>query len=505
MHWPDPLTPIDETLSALTDLVREGKVRYLGHSNFSGWLTAEAEWTSRTRGYERFISAQNEYSWLKRDIETDLVPALEHYRVGLLPFFPLASGLLTGKYHRGEAPAAGTRLAAWGSARLTDAQLRRDRGARARSPRPRGITLLDVAIGGLAAKPAVASVIAGATSAEQVAANVQGRRMATHRGRPDRTRPDHRWMTLRIFTEPQQGSSYQQLLEVARTAEECGYGAFMRSDHYLRMGSASGRPSTTDAWITLAGLARDTSVIRLGTLVTPVTFRPIGTLPVIAAQVDQMSAGRLELGLGAGWYADEHTAFGLPFPGIQDRYDLLEDQLAVLAGVWSAAPGAEFEFAGRTAAVHIDADTVRPAQQPGPPIILGGQAKARSARLAATYAAEYNSGFRPIDLLRTVHGNVRAACEQAGRDPSTMVYSSSRVLCCGETDAEIARRAAAIGRDLDDLRENGLTGRPAELIDKIHQLAAAGVERFYLQVLDLTDLDHLRLVAEAVMPHVPGR
>jgi alkanesulfonate monooxygenase SsuD/methylene tetrahydromethanopterin reductase-like flavin-dependent oxidoreductase (luciferase family) len=312
-------------------------------------------------------------------------------------------------------------------------------------------------------------------------------------------------VTLRIFTEPQQGSSYAQLRAVARTAEECGYGAFFRSDHYLRMGSASGYPSTTDAWITLAGLACDTSTIRLGTLVTPVTFRPVGTFPVIAAQVDHMSDGRLEIGLGSGWYEEEHTAFGLPFPTLGDRYDLLSDQLELLTGIWSAESGSTFGYTGRTVEVHLDPDAIRPYQHPGPPLVLGGQGKARSARLAAAHAAEYNSGFRPIEMLRVVHDNIRAACETAGRDPSTMVYSSSRALCCGETEAEIARRANAIGRDVDDLRENGLTGTPAELIDKIHQLADAGVDRIYLQVLDLTDLDHLRLVAEEVMPHVPGR
>ncbi|MCW2621619.1 MAG: aldo/keto reductase [Frankiales bacterium] len=171
LHFPDPLTPIEETLSALTDLVREGKIRYLGSSNLSGWQTAEAEWQSRTLGYERFISAQNEYSWLKRGIEADLVPALQTYDVGLLPFFPLASGLLTGKYRRGEAPPAGSRIAAWKQeASLTDAAF--DVIDKLESfATERGVSLLDVAIGGLAAKPAVASVIAGATSPEQVAAN----------------------------------------------------------------------------------------------------------------------------------------------------------------------------------------------------------------------------------------------------------------------------------------------------------------------------------------------
>jgi aryl-alcohol dehydrogenase-like predicted oxidoreductase len=173
LHFPDYATPIEETLSALTDLVHEGKVRYLGHSNFPGWLAAEAEWVSRTPGLQRFVSAQNEYNWLDRRVETGLVPALEKYGVGLLPYFPLASGLLTGKYRRGEPAPESSRLAAWGQqARLNDANFDKLDAIEAFAT-GRGLNLLDVAIGGLAAKPAVASVIAGATSPEQVAANVK--------------------------------------------------------------------------------------------------------------------------------------------------------------------------------------------------------------------------------------------------------------------------------------------------------------------------------------------
>jgi F420-dependent oxidoreductase-like protein len=311
-------------------------------------------------------------------------------------------------------------------------------------------------------------------------------------------------MTLRIFTEPQQGASYEQLTAMAQAAERFGFGAFFRSDHYLKMGSASGLPATSDAWVTLAGLARDTSTIRLGTLVTPVTFRPIGTFAVTAAQIDHMSNGRVEIGLGAGWYEAEHSAYGLPFPTLADRYDLFEDQLAILAGLWSAAPGATFDFTGRAVNVSIEADTVRPVQQPGPPIVVGGQGKPRLARLAAAYASDYNSGFSSPEKTRANHDSVRAACEAAGRDPGTMAYSSAQVVCCGTTEAEIARRAAAIGRDVDDLRANALTGTPAEIVDRIGQYAEAGVDRFYLQALDVTDLDHLQLIAEAVMPHAPG-
>jgi F420-dependent oxidoreductase-like protein len=312
-------------------------------------------------------------------------------------------------------------------------------------------------------------------------------------------------MALRIFTEPQQGASYDQLLSIARTAEECGFGAFFRSDHILKMGSVSGLPGVTDAWTTLAGLARDTTSIRLGTLVTPVTFRGIGPFAVIAAQVDHMSGGRVDIGLGAGWFDAEHAAFGLPFPPTATRYDLLEDQLAILHGAWTAPAGATFKLRGKTTSVSISADTIRPLQQPHPPIVLGGMGGPKSGRLAATYAAEYNVPFTPVDTTRDVHEKVRKACEDAGRDPASMVYSAAQVVCCGENDADIARRAEAIGREVEELKKNGLAGTPAEVVDRLEEFAAAGVERFYLQVLDIDDLDHLRLIAEHVMPHVSSR
>jgi len=312
-------------------------------------------------------------------------------------------------------------------------------------------------------------------------------------------------MALRIFTEPQQGASYEQLLLVARTAEECGFDAFFRSDHYLKMGTATGRPGYTDAWITLAGLARETSTIRLGTLVTPVTFRAIGSFIILATQVDQMSGGRVEVGLGAGWFGDEHEAYGLPFPPLPARYDLLEDQLAILHGAWTAAPGAMFEHTGRTCTVSLDADLLQPAQRPHPPIIMGGIAGPRATRLAVAYADEYNTSFKPIARTRGILESVRRGCEGAGRDPSTMVFSAGLVLCCGRSGADIARRAAAIGRDVAELRENGLAGTPEEVLDKLGHYSESGVERFYLQVFDLSDLDHLRLVAEEVLPHAPGR
>jgi F420-dependent oxidoreductase-like protein len=310
---------------------------------------------------------------------------------------------------------------------------------------------------------------------------------------------------LRVFTEPQQGASYEQLLAVARTAEAAGYGAFFRSDHYLKMGSVSGLPGVTDAWTTLAGLARDTSTIRLGTLVTPVTFRHPGSFAVIAAQVDQMSGGRVDVGLGAGWFGAEHEAFGLPFPDLAERYTLLEDQLAILAGAWSASSGSTFGYTGSAVSTQIAVDTVRPAQSPHPPIVLGGRGGPKSARLAATYAAEYNTAFVPVETMKATHDKVRAACDTAGRDPGSLVYSVGLILCCGESESEVERRAEVIGREVEELREHGLTGSPAEVLSKLERYADAGAERFYLQVLDLSDLDHLRLVAERVMPYAPGR
>lgn len=309
-------------------------------------------------------------------------------------------------------------------------------------------------------------------------------------------------MSLRIFTEPQQGASYEQLLAVAKTAEECGFDGFFRSDHYLKMGSATGLPAYTDAWTTLAALARDTTSVRLGTLVSPVTFRAVGSFPVIVTQVDHMSQGRAEVGLGAGWYEEEHRAYGLAFPPLRERYDLLEDQLSVLHGVWSTPPGEIFEHTGLTCAVRVEAAPLRPYQRPHPPIILGGRAGPRSARLAARFADEFNISFVPLETMKQAHASVRRSCEEIGRDPAKLVWSVGQVLCCGRTEAELERRASAIGRELPELRQNGFAGSPSEVLDKLASFKAAGADRFYLQVLDLSDLDHLRLVGEEVVPHL---
>lgn len=306
-------------------------------------------------------------------------------------------------------------------------------------------------------------------------------------------------MRLRIFTEPQQGASYDDLLAVASVAEEVGFDAFFRSDHYLAMGG-DGLPGPSDAWITLAGLARDTSTIRLGTLVTSATFRHPGPLAISVAGVDQMSGGRVELGLGAGWFDSEHRAYGIPFVDTPERFDRLEEQLEIVTGLWGDTSGS-FSFAGKHYTLEDSPALPKPAQD-RLPVIIGGKGKRRTPALAARFADEFNIPFESVEFTRTQFGRVRAACEAADRDPDSLVYSNALVVCAGSDEAEIARRAAAIGREVDELRENGLAGTPAEIIDKLGTYAETGAERVYLQVLDLSDLDHLRLVAEDVLPHV---
>ncbi len=308
-------------------------------------------------------------------------------------------------------------------------------------------------------------------------------------------------MQLRIFTEPQQGATYDDLLAVARTAEQLGFDAFFRSDHYLGMGT-EGLPGPTDAWVTLAGLARDTSTIRLGTLMTSGTFRHPGPLAIAVANVDQMSGGRVELGLGAGWFEQEHTAYGIPFPDTGERFDRFEEQLAVITGLWTTPPGEQFSFAGEHYPVQDSPALPKPVQRPRPPVLVGGLGKRRTPALAARYADEFNLPFADEATTRTQFDRVRAACEEVDRDPETLTWSNALVLCCGADDDEVRRRAKAIGRDVDDLREHGLAGSPDEVVDKIGRYADLGAERVYLQVLDLADLDHLRLVAERVLPTV---
>lgn len=305
---------------------------------------------------------------------------------------------------------------------------------------------------------------------------------------------------LRIFTEPQQGATYDDLLAVALKAEELGFGAFFRSDHYLHM-SGDGLPGSTDAWTTLAGLARDTSTIRLGTLMTSATFRHPGVLAIQVAQVDQMSGGRIELGLGAGWFEAEHTAYGIPFPSNKERFERYAEQLELITGLWGTPVGERYEFAG-THYQLADSPALPKPTQAHVPLLIGGLGKKQTPALAARYATEFNLPFVDVATTRAQFARVREACAQIDRNPAELTWSNALVVCVGANEAEIDRRAAAIGRESAELRENGLAGTPSEVVAKIKEYQEAGAQRIYLQVLDLADLAHLELIAAEVMPHV---
>jgi F420-dependent oxidoreductase-like protein len=309
-------------------------------------------------------------------------------------------------------------------------------------------------------------------------------------------------MKLRIFTEPQQGADYETLRNVAVAAEELGFDAFFRSDHYLKIGDVSGLPGPTDAWATLAALAVETSRIRLGTLMTAATFRLPGPLAITVAQVDRMSGGRVEFGLGAGWYEAEHAAYGIPFPPLGERFDMLEEQLAIITGLWGTPEGETFSFEGAHYRVSGSPALPKPTQRPRPPVLLGGTGARRTPRLAARFADEFNVPFQSVQDSAAEFARIREACEAAGRYPASMTYSVAQTVCCGKDEAEFRRRAAAIGMEPAEAREHGVGGTPGEVAAKIAEFAEIGAERVYLQVLDLSDLDHLELIAADVAPQV---
>jgi F420-dependent oxidoreductase-like protein len=306
-------------------------------------------------------------------------------------------------------------------------------------------------------------------------------------------------MRLRIFVEPQQGATYEDQLAVAQAAERLGFDAFFRSDHFLAMGEASGQPGPTDSWVTLAGIARETSTIRLGTLVTSSTFRSPGLLAIQVAQVDQMSGGRVELGIGAGWYEAEHLAYALEFPDTKIRFDRLEEQLAILDGLWTTPVPERFSFSGRHFEIIDSPGLPKPAQSPRPPIIIGGAGPKRTPQLAARFADEFNTPFlQPADA-RAQFERVDAACEAIGRDPRSIRHTSAVTVCCAPDAAALASRAAAMHWRLEDLRAFGVAGTPAEVLDRLGQWQEAGAEAAYLQILDMSDLEHLELLAAEVL------
>jgi F420-dependent oxidoreductase-like protein len=305
-------------------------------------------------------------------------------------------------------------------------------------------------------------------------------------------------MDFRVFVEPQQGATYSDQLAVAKAAESAGYSAFFRSDHFLAM-AGDGLPGPTDSWVTLGGIARETTTIRLGTMVTSATFRHPGVLAISVAQVDEMSGGRVDLGIGAGWFEAEHDAYAIPFPPLGERFDRLGEQLDILTGMWSTPIGETFDYSGSHYSITKSPALPKPTQTPYPPIIVGGGGPKRTPALAAKYASEFNIPFVDVDTLKTQFGRVAAAVADAGRAPDSLTYSAAFVVCAGRDDAEVAKRAAAIGREEDELRGNSpAVGTPAEIVDRLAPFVEAGVQRIYLQVLDMSDLDHVEFFASEV-------
>ena len=308
-------------------------------------------------------------------------------------------------------------------------------------------------------------------------------------------------MRLVIFTEPQFGATYDDLRRVALAAEASGYDGFFRSDHYVTMGG-DGRPGPTDAWLTLAALAVQTSRIRLGTLVSSATFRLPGPLAISVAQADAMSGGRIDFGLGGGWFETEHRAYGIPFPPVAERFDRLEEQLEIITGLWRTPAGQAYSFDGKHYQLIDSPALPKPVQSPHPPVIVGGHGKKRTPSLAARFADEFNVPFAKLADVAPTIARVRAACAEIGRT-ALPEFSAAAVVCVGRDDAEVRRRAAAIGQQAEELRAGGgVVGTPGEAVETIQRYAEAGATRLFLQTLDLSDLDHIELVASAVAPQL---
>ncbi|MCO1615486.1 LLM class F420-dependent oxidoreductase [Micromonospora tulbaghiae] len=314
-------------------------------------------------------------------------------------------------------------------------------------------------------------------------------------------------MRVSVFTEPHRGADYDDQLRFARLVEETGFEGFFRADHYRAMGDEPALPGPTDAWLTLAALARETSRIRLGTLVTSATFRLPGPLAVMVAQVDRMSGGRVELGIGAGWYEREHTAYGIPFPPVSERFDRLAEQLEIVTGLWRTPSDETYSFTGEHYRL-VDAPALpKPVQQPGPPVIVGGRGPKRTPDLAARYADEFNMPFKSVAETAAAYERVREACDRAGRDASgraPLTLSAGIVVAIGRTDAEAQRRAAPLHVTSALPPEDPVVGSPAQLVERIGEFAAIGATRVHLRLIDFDDLDHVELIAAEVLPRLDG-
>jgi len=313
-------------------------------------------------------------------------------------------------------------------------------------------------------------------------------------------------MRYALMIEPQQGCSYADQLALALRAEAAGFETFLRSDHYDSFPGEAGRP-TTDAWAVLAGLARETSRIRLGTLVSPVTFRHPGNLAKLTATVDEMSGGRLDVGVGAGWNQEEHDHHGFPFPPLEVRAEMLEEQLEILRGLWQGPDG--WSFSGRHYQVPGGRLRPRPVQLPAPPIIVGGEGSPRSMRIAVRFADEFNLSSASPERAAERFAKLDTVARDAGRDPGTLRRSAMVGALVGRDRAEVERRSRtvldAFGMPdegtvwFDERRPRWIYGTPDEARAMAARFEAAGCERIMLQDFLPWDLEHVDLLGEVLV------
>jgi F420-dependent oxidoreductase-like protein len=314
-----------------------------------------------------------------------------------------------------------------------------------------------------------------------------------------------RWMRICLMIEGQEDVTWADWRRLAVAAETAGFEGLFRSDHYMSVMAREERGSL-DAWATLCALAPLTERIRLGTMVSPATFRHPAMLAKTVVTADHASGGRVELGLGAGWQEREHAAYGFPFAPLRERMDVLAEQLEIVCGIWNEGP---FAFSGEHYALAQAEHLPKPMQKPHPPLVMGGSAGPRSAQLAARFADEYNTIFADAATCAERRGKIRAACEEQGRDPDTITFSLMTGLAIGEDAADVERRAVEIlqwtGQPTDDPAEslrqqNFIVGTVPEVLDRLRTLEQAGVERIFLQHLVHRDLEVLELIGREIIP-----
>jgi F420-dependent oxidoreductase-like protein len=318
-------------------------------------------------------------------------------------------------------------------------------------------------------------------------------------------------MRICLMIEGQEGVSWEQWLALARACEDAGLEGLFRSDHYTSI-SAAGERGSLDAWATLAGLAANTERIRLGTMVSPATFRHPSTLAREATTVDHISGGRVELGLGAGWYELEHTANGFPFPGLDTRLEIFAEQLEIVHRQWTEDV---FDFAGHHYQLSDCRALPKPVQQPKPPLVVGGIALAGTVGPAVRFADEYNTFFASAETCRARRGRIVEACERAGRDPATLAFSLMATCIVARDREQLLEKAGKVMRltgsehghptaFLADTSDGRIVGTVDEVAEHLHALEEAGVERVMLQHLDHEDLDTVELIGAELLPRVGG-